>query len=413
MRIHLYYKGYFVKRREKGILNPLLFTVIFIIIILTVSSCDQTSPVQLSYGKVSKTFDTNRRYNTETSLEITGESRALADVMGRILTIPIKVDRVICSGSGCLRMLTYLDAHDRIVAVDGIEVRGFVLDARPYAIANEQFKKFPIFGEFRGYDNPELIAGLDPKPQVILKIRSGGGSDPEILQDKTGIPVFTLDYGNLTYDRETFYRNLRLMAEVVNAKQRAEEVILYIEGLIEDLKARTPVHSKKTCYVGGIAQSGPHGIQSTDPFYAPFEFLGLTNVAGSGLENTSVSYMNVAKEQIIVWDPDFIFLDISTLRLGSDINALEQLRRDPSLQELKALKSKQIYGLFPNYSYNLNLEVVLANAYYIGKILYPEEFHDIDPFKKAEEISVFLNGGPAFASLNRMFDNAGFTKISL
>jgi len=310
-------------------------------------------------------------------------------------------------------MLTYLDAHDRIVAVDGIEVKGSPIDARPYAIANQQFRNYPVFGEFRGYDNPELIAGLDPRPEVILKMRSGGANDPELLQKKTNIPVVTLDYGNLTHNRELFYTNLRLMAEVVGKQQRAEEVISYIEDLISDIKARASVSSKITCYIGGLAQGGPHGIQSTDPSYAPFDFLGLKNVAGQGRVSDPVSYMNISKEQIIISDPDVIFIDISTLRLGAEMNALEQLRRDPSLRGLSAVKNKQIYGLFPNFSYNQNMEVVLANAYYIGTIIYPDRFHDIDPIEKAEEISVFFNGGPSFGILNQMFGDTGFTKISL
>lgn len=102
--------------------------------------------------------------------------------------------------------------------------------------------------------------------------------------------------------------------------------------------------------------------------------MSLKNVASQEKDNEPASYLNVAKEQIIVWDPDIIFIDISTLRLGVDINALEQLRNDPSYKHLHAVKNNQVYGLFPNYSYNQNIEVVLANAYFIGKVIYPDSF---------------------------------------
>ena len=36
------------------------------------------------------------------------------------------------------------------------------LDARPYALANPQFKTMPVFGQFRGQDNPEQILSLSP-----------------------------------------------------------------------------------------------------------------------------------------------------------------------------------------------------------------------------------------------------------
>jgi len=340
-------------------------------------------------------------------------TREITDVAGEKVIVPAKVDKVICSGSGCLRLLTYLDAHHCIVAVDGIEVKGSPIDARPYAIANPQFKTYPIFGEFRGYDNPELIASLNPQPEVIFKMLPGGGINPDMLNSKTGIPVVSLVYGNLTYNRHLLNQSLRLMGELTGKKQRAEDVIAYIDSIIQDIKTRSTQTSSLTCYMGGLGQSGPHGIQSTDPAFPPFDFIGLKNVAAQGKETENMAYLNVAKEQIVVWDPDVIFIDISTLKLGDDINALAQLRDDPAFKHLKAVRNQHVYGLFPNNSYNQNIEVVLANAYYIGKILLPEAFSDINPMEKAEEISVFFNGGPAFVSLNKMFGNTGFTKLSL
>ncbi|MFP4033234.1 MAG: hypothetical protein ACLFTV_16880 [Desulfococcaceae bacterium] len=149
------------------------------------------------------------------------EVREIADAAGRTVTVPKAADRAICSGAGCLRLLTYLQAHDRIVGVDSIELRGSPIDARPYAIANPQFKTYPLFGEFRGHDNPELIAALDPQPQVIFKTYGGRGTGPDSLQAKTGIPVVILKYGNLTYQRDALNQALRLMGEVMGEGERA------------------------------------------------------------------------------------------------------------------------------------------------------------------------------------------------
>ncbi len=342
---------------------------------------------------------------------VCAQTRRITDEAGRTLRIAASVERVICSGSGCLRLLSYLGAHERIVAVDGIEVRGSPIDVRPYAIANPQFATYPIFGEFRGRDNPELIAALDPQPQIIFKTWSGHTHSLKSLQKKTGIPVIALRTTALDHDRHELYATLRLMADVVDTRGRCEEVIAYIEHTIQDLQKRTRGASVRTCYLGGLGQSGPHGIRSTDPAYPPFEYLGLENAAASGSGAPPPSYLNVAKEQLIVWDPAFIFVDIATLRLGSVGNALEQLRTDPTLRGLRALKNNRVYGLFPNNSYSQNIEVVLANSYFIGKTVFPESFSDIEPFEKAEEIATFFNGGPAFAQMNRTLDTMGFSRI--
>lgn len=343
-------------------------------------------------------------------------NRTLTDGIGRKVEIPAKVERVICSGSGCLRLLTYLKAHGRIVAVDSIELRGSPIDARPYAIANPQFKTYPLFGEFRGHDNPELIAGLQPQPQVIFKTYAGRGQNPDQLQAKTGIPVVGLEYGNLTYGRKDLNRTLELMTDIMGVRKRTEAVINFFDAMEQDLKERTrdiPEDKRPTCYIGGLGQSGPHGFQSTEPSFAPFVFVNAKNVAAPSPSEKQLPHATVAKEQIVFWDPEVIFIDVSTLRLASGASALDQLRSESTYQSLSAVHKGRVYGLFPYNSYTQNFEAIFANAYYVGKVLYPERFKDIDPMVKAEEISVFLNGGPAFETLNRQFNGMAFSRITV
>lgn len=340
--------------------------------------------------------------------------RTVKDAAGRTVAISEKVTRIICSGSGCLRLLTYVGAHNMIVAVDSIEVRGSPIDARPYAIANPQFKKYPLFGEFRGNDNPELIAALDPKPQVIFKTVYGKGQNPDLLQAKTGIPVIVLEYGNLTWGRESLNSSLRLIGTVMGKTGRAEEVIAFFDMMQKDLIERTQnirEDKKPLCYVGGLGRNGPHGFQSTDPSFAPFVFTGVKNIAALLSKKHSVAHAVISMEKIILADPEVIFLDASTLRLGSGLTAFDQLCNNPAYAQLQALKNRKIYALFPNVSYNQNFETVFANSYYIGKVLFPENFADIEPMAKAEEISVFLNGSPSFQKLNRQFDGLAFSRL--
>ncbi len=164
-----------------------------------------------------------------------GADRTVVDGLGRTIHVPAKVDRAICSGPGCLRLLTYLQGQDFVVAVDDIEVRREQFDARPYAMANPQFKELPVFGEFRGFDNPEQILSLKIQPQVIFKTYPTMGYDPVELQAKTGIPVIALTYGDLAGKKEQFYSALRTMGEVVGREDRAGEVISFFETTIDEL----------------------------------------------------------------------------------------------------------------------------------------------------------------------------------
>ena len=350
---------------------------------------------------------------------VCSSTQTIIDMMNRQVTIPAKITRVICSGSGCLRLLVYLQSHDRIVGVDSAEKGGlpFALDARPYAVARPELKDYPLFGEFRGHDSPELIAALDPQPQVILKtyaVRDGG---VETLEQKTGIPVIALGYGDLTRKRSELNRTLRVMARVLNVEDRAEAVIVFFDELQSDLQARTAtvlVRDRPTTYIGGLSHRGGHGFASTEPGYTPFAFLGARNVAGELTKgNRALDHAMVSKEQLLIWNPAVIFLDIGTTRLQSGANGLEELKTDPAYQSLVAVQAGQVYGVFPYNYYTRNFESVFADAYFIGKVLYPEAFADIDPMAKAEAIAAFLNGGPAFERINNNFGNMGFNKIMI
>jgi iron complex transport system substrate-binding protein len=307
---------------------------------------------------------------------------------------------VICSGPGALRLLTYLAAQDKIVAVDDMEKQRPQFDARPYALANPQFRDYPIFGEFRGHDHPERILTLDPLPQVIFKTYAYMGHDPVELSRKTGIPVIILNYGDLGKNRPAFYQSLRIMAKVIGKEKRAEAVIFFFDRMIADLGNRVAgisADKRPGCFMGGIAFRGPHGFQSTEPAYPPFAFIKARNLAyEASSAGEALRHSNIAKEKIVAWDP-----------------GLFELKTDPAYQSLTAVQNGNVFGVLPYNWYTQNFGSILANAYFIGKLLYPGQFTDIEPAARADEIYVFLVGQPVFAAMNAAFGNFVFQPIPL
>ena len=130
---------------------------------------------------------------SDTNKAVESGELTLTDGFGREVTIPKNVERVVCSGGGCLRYLVYLQAQDDVVGVDSLEKEKSEVEGRPYVLANPQLKDYPLIGEFRGNDDPEKIISISP--QVILKTGTSGqsaatnGADADALQNKTDIPV--------------------------------------------------------------------------------------------------------------------------------------------------------------------------------------------------------------------------------
>ncbi len=352
------------------------------------------------------------------SLALPALGRTITDALGRQVEVPDQITHLVCSGSGCPRLLTYLQVQHMLVGVDEGETRKRVFDARPYAFANPWLRELPMTGLQGGRDNPEVILTLEPQPQVILRTYPGSGYDPVELQQKTGIPVVTLEYGGLLPDkRGDLYQTLRTMGDVTGSRARAEEVIDFFEQhftFLEEKVSQIEHAARPSAYVGGIAYSGAHGFQSTEPDYPPFSLLKVKNVAGLSTRLLQpTSHAVVAKEQILEWDPDYLFLDLSTLQLTPDTSGLHELKTDPGYQTLRAVKNGNVYGVLPYTWITKNYGSILADCYFVGKLLYPEVFAEIDPMEKADEIYSFLVNEPVFDKMNEMFRGLAFSRIPL
>ena len=334
--------------------------------------------------------------------------KTITDGMGRTVSVPISPERVVCSGSGCLRYLTYMQGEDYVVGVDDMEIKDNIFDARPYAIANPQFSSLPMIGEFRGNDDPEKVVACNP--QIIFKTMCTEASVADQLQQKTGIPVVALQYGNLNNDRALMDQSFRLIGSIMGNEDRAEAVITYFDTLTKDLNERSigiAEKDRKTVFVGGIAHAGPHGFKSTQPMYPPFQFVNARGLS----EGPMTDHAIIAQEKIIAFDPEILFVDLSTLQTTP--SAIDELKDDPSYAAMTAVKAGEVYGVLPYNWYHANQGSVMADAYFIGTVLYPDAFSDIDPAKKADEIYTFLVGEPVFNEMDDLFENQVFKRISM
>ncbi len=123
-------------------------------------------------------------------------------------------------------------------------------------------------------------------------------------------------------------------------------------------------------------------------------------------------HADVAKEALVAWDPEYIFVDAGTTQMEGG-GAVRELKTETALAGLSAAKEGRVYGVLPYNFYSANYETILANAYFVGKTLYPDRFADVDPVEKADEIYTFFVGKPVFADLNSQYDSLGFAKIPL
>lgn len=346
---------------------------------------------------------------------------AVTDAYGRSVTIPDKVDRVVCSAGGpCVRYLVYMDAADTLAAVDSGDHPNSTTttrDTRSYTLANPGFGSLPVLGSSTGGTNLETFVLVSP--QLIFMMGTATNqtgetvSPADAMQERTGIPVIALPSGSYTTPegRAELYSSYRLIGKVMDREERAEELIAYIEATLADLERRTgniPEDEQKKAYIGGLSYGGSHGLMSTQSTYPPFAWVHVKNIAnGSVIQTTEFS-----KESLIYADPDFIFIDAGTLGVTDEIGGFEDIR-SPIFADVTAVKNGEVYATLPYNYRSSNLDTILADAYFVGKIVYPERFADIDPKAKADEIYTEFVGVPVFAEINANCNNLGFERLDL
>ncbi|ADE36122.1 ABC transporter substrate-binding protein [Methanohalophilus mahii] len=348
-------------------------------------------------------MDSSETQNEKADTSTDEKTITVTDSYGREVTVPYEIEHTICIGAGTLRYLSYLGEQGTIVGVEDIEQWEESVEApeRPYRIANPQFgdsEKYPFIGAFRGKYDAESILTLSPAPDVIFYSYSNA-EDADKLSSDVGIPVVGLNDGN-TGD-ENMKQSLRIMGQVMDREQRASEVITFFEEEIAELNERTKDEETVNAYIAGVSYRGSHGILSTQPDYPPFEYVNVNNVGSSVSKTGDWEGYQIGDDALFQWDSnpgiDYIFIDLGTYDFSENGNThtnekygIESFATGGVYAELDAAKAGRLYGVIPYNWYSTNHGNVLADAWYVGKVVYPSKFEDTNPQEKANEIYSFL-----------------------
>lgn len=325
------------------------------------------------------------------------EDIVITDMLGREVALDGTAQTAVAIGPGALRLYCYVADTGKLVGIEQIEVDNPT--GRPYLMVNPSLNDLPVIGQGGPNNAPDPEKLLTIGPDVIFSMYNSDAATVAELQQKTGIPVIALSYGATEAFDPALSESLTIIGQVMGETERAGEVVSFLEQCQADLNDRTkdiPDSDKPTVYLGAQSNKGTHGIESTSGNYSLFNAVNAINV----LDLADIhQYVMIDKEQLLEWDPDVIIIDA-----GGFANVTEDYGANPDFYNtLSAFQNERVYMQLPYNSYYTNIDIAIGNAYYIGTVLYPEQFADVDIAAKADEIFEALLGQSLYESLAQQY----------
>ena len=228
-----------------------------------------------------------------------------------------------------------------------------------------QTEKLPTVGSYM-HPNPEAIVQLKPD----LVIRSGMTGRHRHLGDllrNAGIEVL-----HLKYDNYSDYRKLSTLFTRLLGKRQDSGIPAQIIREVRTVIERC--HARKGPTFLALFFNGSEFRAETDQAHAAYI---LSSLGGRNIVNGSNSLVRsyrtaYSREEMMVKDPDCIFLIPAAKSDALNREAIRKFRNDPALQQLKAVRKNRLHVLPPElFQYKPNKR--FPDAFRLAeRLLYPE-----------------------------------------
>ncbi len=311
-------------------------------------------------------------------------SRVVTDQIGRTVTIPDRVDRVVVLQHQTLNLLVQLNATDKIV---GILANWKQQLGDNYATLVPELTHKALLGDLTHVDLEKLVA---LHPQVVFVTNYA----PKEMIDQIsafGIPVLAIslrhdDAGqqgeinpNMQNEDQAYDLGIKegitLIGEVVNRQQQAKALISAAfagRQIVTDRLKNIPEQQRVRAYMANPDLTTYGAGKYTGLMMA---HAGALNVAASSIQG----FRQVSMEQVVVWNPQVIFVQDRYPQV------VKEIQQNPLWRTIDAVKHHRVW-LMPEYAKAWGYpmpEAIGLGELWMAKKLYPDKFRDIDMQQQA------------------------------
>lgn len=314
----------------------------------------------------------------------------LTDLKGRSVTLPDHPDRVLLGFYyEDFIAITGPGGIDKVVAISRApwaEWRPMQWEA--YKAVYPMIDSLPDVGDTET-DTFSVEAAIAAAPDVALlagwQFDALGEGIAQL--EAAGIPVVVVDYNAQTL--AAHLASTRVIGTLMGTEDRAETLAALYEARITDTMRRVAAagDAPKKVYVE-LARKGPAEVGNSygkGMWAGTIELVGGANIARGQVEN----WGPLAPEYVLAEKPEVILLAGSewlsspeAVRVGFAADAAEVQARmanyltRPGWADLPAVTSGEVHAIYHGGARSLS-DFVFAR--YLGKVLHPEAFADVDP----------------------------------
>lgn len=312
--------------------------------------------------------------------------RTFTDQIGRQVTVPDTVDRVVVLQHQTLNLLVQMNATDKIV---GVMANWKQQLGDGYTRLAPELTTKAALGDLTHVDAEKLVA---LHPQVVFVTNYA----PQEMIDKIsslGISVVAISLRHdaageqakmnptMTDEEQAYDQGLRegitLIGDIVNKPDEAKALIAATDKgrkMVSDRLKNIPEDQRVRAYMANPELTTYGSGKYTGLMMA---HAGALNVAASTIKG----FKQVAMEQVIAWNPQVIFVQDRYPKV------VDEILQSPQWQEIDAVKNHRVY-LMPDYAKAWGYpmpEAMGIGELWMAKKLYPQKFQDIDMRKVAND----------------------------
>lgn len=305
-------------------------------------------------------------------------SRTITDQLGRTVSVPDTVQRVVVLQHQALDVMIQLGTQDTVVGV--LEKWDKYLPGAAKCMKN--IKDMPTPGGLSSV-NMEALLSLNPDLVIVTHYA------PEEMIDrisKAGIPAVALSFYDASREQasklnadlknaDMAYNKgvddaVSILGKIFHKEDRAEQLIAEIHKsrvLLKSHLGNIPEKDRIRCYMGRATM---HTYGRGKYTSVIMERAGGVNVAAKDI----VGFKEVTMEDVLRWNPQVIFVQWRHRK------AAEVIRNNPAWAGVDAVENNKIY-VCPEYvkpwGHALPESMALGEIW-MAKKLYPEKFKDVD-----------------------------------